>query len=338
MVHIHDVGVIYRKMKKKATIAVIIILALWFTGNLGLYLCIKYSLTPEIKRAIDYIPTKLMLKEADIESGTFYFKGFKMKFPFYKKDISHVNPMYIEHKLDNINLTSSNFEEYGHILFHVIPDRLDYPKSSLMQRAWDKIQLKDTSFFELIKSAHYAKLTDYSWWNLIHNIRLSNLLILKAISWSQSNNFEAFDVETQHVTGILKINTYDIAGEQTKDPNRVNVSFDFRFQDKKYNIAFISVHRNNVDKIQKIISSIRPINNIQTSYKELKALFENSESSKYPRELILISMFSLKKPTLQDMEKLLIIMEDKKYRQFIIDSVKKEIKYLKDNKITHSNT
>ncbi len=59
-------------------------------------------------------------------------------------------------------------------------------------------------------------------------------------------------------------------------------------------------------------------------------MYENKDRSKYPEELLLVSMISIKGPTVDNLKELLKIMEDKNYKPYIIKAVKEEIESLRE--------
>lgn len=315
-----------KKLVKKLSIILgIILIVLWFGGNLGLYIFIKYSFTSEIEKVIDYIPEKLKLKEADVKAETLYLMGYKFKFPFYEEDIKSIAPFSFEHEFSTISISlgkKDNFE--GNIFLGKIPSSFSENKErSLVNKVWGRILYREKTYTEFMRAMHYSRLTDYSWWNLLHNIRLSELLVLKVIGLPNYESFKVYDLETPYFSGFLREGT-----ARNKKTSSIIFSFDliFDLKGESYSIHFMAPGDIS-DKFKNIISTIQPVDNIENSYKEMEALYRDKES-RYPEELILISMITLKGSTIENLKELLRIMEEKNYDSFYIEDVKKEIEYL----------
>lgn len=321
-------------MKKIFKISIICFVALWFVGNLGLYVFLKYSFSPNVERAIDYLPEKLVIKEADIGAEQLSLMGFKIKFPFYKEDISSISPLFFDHQLHDISIKLSNVEEIPFINFSALPDRWDNPKASLLNRIWNKIIYQEHSLSNFIVSSYHARLKDYSWWNLPQNIRLANLLIEKSISLSPDINISVYDVETPYLKGLLVQVYPTVSGKASK---RAIVDFGFKWKNKRYSISFVGVDSNNLIETRKILSTIQPISDVEASYNKMKSLYNNRASSRYPEELLLASILSIKNLSINELEQLLKIMKIKNNQDYIIDPIKEEIKYLRDNQAFNSN-
>lgn len=315
-------------MKKIFKITAISFIAIWFVCNLGLYVYFKYSFNQNVERIFDYFPEPLVIKESAIKAEQLSLMGFKIKFPFYKEDISSITPFFFDQQLQSISIKAGNIGKIPYINFNALPDRWDNQKSPLLYRIWNTIIYKENSLSDFIYCSYHARLKDYSWWNLPGNIRLTKLLIEKAILLSSYYNFNVYDVETPYIKGLLVQGYSLIGGTPSK---RAMVDFGFEWKNKRYNITFIGVDSNNLIEARKILSTIQPIQNIEDSYNEMKGLYSNKASTLFPEELLLVSILSIKNLSIDELEQLLKIMIIKNNKDYIIDPIKEEIKYLKDN-------
>lgn len=312
-----------RFIKKLSIIIVIVLIVLWFGGNLGLYLYIKYTFGSKFGKALNYTPEKLRLTESNIEAETLHLMGLKLKFPFYEEDIRHIDPLFwFDHKLHQIMIKIEDKGKVLVIIFNTLPNNLENIEESLINKMWDRILFKkedDRSHFGFIKASHYSRFKDYSWWNLSYNIKLSSFLVLKMLSFA---TFEkVYDFETPYLTGFL-------SEGKRNNSKRSMIDFSFAVKDIFYRITFISPYETS-GEIKDIITTVQPVENIEKSYKEIEDKYKNKGKTRYPEELLLLSMISLKGITMDSLNKLLKIMEDKNYKPYIIDAIKKEIEYLK---------
>lgn len=289
-----------KKTLKKIFISIAIILVvLWFGGNLGLHLFFKSMLKPDIEKAIDYIPEKLKLAKADIKTEPIHLMGLKLKFPFHKEKIKYINPLFLNHQIGSIGI---HLKDKGSaILFGASP-----------------IDQRLPNFFEEMR---YSRLKDFSWWNIPKNIRLIQLLTLKAISIPAFDDFKIYDLETPYLKGFL---TEGI----TKNEKKSIFSFDFARKNKQYTITFIGINEISSYKVRDILATIEISDNIEESYKEMQNLYKNKQKSKYPEVLLMLSMISLKGSTIDNLSDLIKIMEHKNYESNIINRIKKEREFL----------
>jgi hypothetical protein len=310
-----------RTIKKISIIIGTIFIVVWFGGNLGLYFLSKYYISsePGIDKTMDYTPEKLKLVESDMKADYLYFMGFKIKFPFYKKDIKYVTPHFFEGKLWSISIFFvQKGRAKGFINFHdfEVEKKLEKP---FLNRIWEKIFYKEVAFHEGVRDIEYARLKDFSWWNLFHNIRLSNLLILKALNATESEQ-KAYDLETPYFKGILKDFKFK--------PGRFMYACYFGWDDESYSLEAMGSDKEK-NTVKDIISTIQRTDNREARYKEMEVLYNNKEKSRYPEELLLLSMISLKGVHEDNLKELLKIMEGKHYNPAFTESLKEAIEYQK---------
>ncbi len=127
-----------------------------------------------------------------------------------------------------------------------------------------------------------------------------------------------YDVETPYLSGFLS----------KRKGNKSTVDFSFELNSKYNNITFIGIKDNNVNFVTDILSTIQPLDDIEESYNEMKARYNKKVTTKYPEELLLTSLISLKGTTIDNLNELIAIMKEKNYDSFIIDTLEKEIEYL----------
>lgn len=324
-----------RTIKKVSIIIGIILIVLWFGGNLGMYLYCKYFLSPKSGVNLNFVPEKLKVKEADLDAEELYLMGFKLKFPFYKDDIRSVYPSFMGHTLWNVAIFLKNkavitFSEYFEITEEIkkeLADRVkdvEEIKESLTDKIFnifEKTVSSDCTMFECIRAAEYARLKDFSWWNLLHNIRLTSFLTLKSL-YSHEFKIKSYDMETPHLKGILK-------HIEMSNKARATV-IDWDWDNKSYSFEILAFDEKISTKAENIISTIQKEGDIEKSYKTMESLYKNKEKTKYPKELVLLSMISLKGATSETLKELLNTMKNKNYQldSYFIEGIKREIEYI----------
>lgn len=325
-----------RTIKKVSIIIGIILIVLWFGGNLGMYLYCKYFLSPRSGVNLNSVPEKLKVKEADIDAETLYLMGFKLKFPFYKDDIKSVYPSFLGHEFWNVaiflkNKTMIVFSEHFEITEEIkkeLADRVkdvEEIKESLTDKIFnifEKTLPSDCTLFECIRAAEYARLKDFSWWNLLHNMRLTVLLTLKSLPPPEFKR-KSYDLETPHLKGILR---------NIEMSNKAKVTvIDWDWDNKSYSFEIVAASDGKIStKAENIISTIQKESDIEKSYKAMESLYKNKEKTKYPKELVLLSIISLKGATPETLKELLNTMKNKDYQldNYIIEGIKREIEYI----------
>ncbi|MHA2218177.1 MAG: hypothetical protein ACXACY_19750 [Candidatus Hodarchaeales archaeon] len=326
-------------MKKALKIIGIILIVLWFGGNLGLYVFHKYidsKLNAYGKDYLNSTPEKLTLQEADMNAESLYLVGFKLKLPFYKEDIKNVSLIFVGHELRNVSIFLKNkayisFNEDYEVTEEIkeeLRDRLKDSgqditdeKESSIDRIIRNIFEIDGTFFDITKAIEYSRLKDFSWWNLYHNVRLSTRLTLKSM-YTNKFKVKSYDLETPYLQGILR--NIEISNRA------ISTSLYWDWDRKSYSFEILDVDRAIDSDVRNIISTIQKESNIEKSFKAMERVYKNKKETKYPEELILLSMISLKGATSENLKELLKINRDKDYQllDFAIDGIKREIDYL----------
>jgi hypothetical protein len=87
----------------------------------------------------------------------------------------------------------------------------------------------------------------------------------------------------------------------------------------------LSVPPEHLNEIRGILVGIQPLGDKSKAYQEMKTAVDHKVNSQFPEELLLVSMMSLKGPTVDDMNQLLAVMKAKDYKPFYVDSLKEQI-------------
>jgi hypothetical protein len=303
-------------MKNVYKIIGIILILLWFGTNLGLYTYIKRTFSTEIEKTSQYSAEKLKLPESPIDSESLSFYRYKLKFPFYKRNIIRIIPVFQHGENSDERFLISMNREYISIWKLA-------PVMSTDKPFWKKIIFQDLSRFEIIKIMYFSNINNYSWWNRIHNLKLLNgLRLVKSMNLKTAIHkpSHVYDIETPYLKGFLQ--------EQNTDEDQWKFSFTFELGDETYSITYSGLGKEKLNRFKEIISTIRPISDVNKSYKKMEALYKEKGKSRYPEELILMSMISLKGYTTEDLKELLNVMEGKSYDTGITHGIKKQIEYL----------
>ena len=300
--------------KRVAIILTVVFLLLWFGGNLGLYL----SFSKLTGSAFDYIPEKLSLSQADLKAQALPFDGIVINLPFDREKFGEVAPLFLNGKLYSVSLRIKNSERTAMVHLNVMSDELKAADSSFLTAVRDSLLTTEESFYALMKASHYSRVDDYSWWNLIHNIRLSAHLVFKVMGRAGGAQPKMYEVATPYLKGIL-------TEQENKKGGRLMVDLIFAEDKKYYSITFFSVPPEHLSEIRSILAGIQPLGDKSKAYQEMKNAFDRKANSQFSEELLLVSMMSLKGPTVDDMNQLLAVMKAKDYKPFYIDSLKEQI-------------
>ncbi len=297
---------------KKLPIGIFVsFIAFWFTANLAMFLFLKYKVGVFEIESINNVPEKIRIEKQVVDGETLHLMGYKLKFPFYTADIKEIKPSFTNNReLHNFKIKIANNNENGYIVFSTSSNNLNNngdTKKNVFKKAVK-------SNFEMLRAIQYTRLKDFSLWNVRHNLKLTVMLILKA---TMPHHTKIYEVETQHIDGFL----------EESERNRSIMTFTFPCGDKLNTISFIDVSRNIKSNIKNIISTIQPVDNVVDSYDEIKTLYEGKKESLYPKELILLSIITLKGPKIDYLKELLNIMKMKSYDSSITESLEKQIKY-----------
>jgi hypothetical protein len=310
-------------MKNVYKIIGIILILLWFGGNLGLYIYIQRTFSPEIEKTSQYTAEKLKLPESPIDSESLSFYRYTVKFPFYKRYIIRIIPVFGHGENSDERFLISMNREYISIWKLA-------PVKSVDKPFWKKIFLQDLSRFEIIRIMYFSNINNYSWWNLIHNLKLLNgLRLVKSMNLKTAIHkpYKDYDVETPYLKGFLQ--------EQNTADDQWKFSFTFELEDEIYSITYSGLGEKRLNKFKDIISTIQPIRDVNNSYKEMEGLYKAKGKTRYPEELILMSMISLQGATTERLTELLNVMEGKNYDTGITHGIKKEIEYLEGKTKPH---
>lgn len=287
-------------------------IAFWFTANLLMFLFLKYKVGVFEIESINNVPEKLYIDKQIMEGETLHLMGYKVNFPFYSADIKEVKPTFTNNQeLDNFQIKIFNNDAKGYITFSSDSNNFDDTGDS----NGNIITKIFNTEFEMRRAVHYARLKDFSLWNVRRNVLLTMMLLVKTIATPQLTKI--YDVETPHITGLL----------EEYEGKRSIMIFTFPCGDKLNSISFIDVGRNNKSNIKNIISTIQPVDNVEDSYDEIKTLYEGEKESLYPKELLLLSMITLKGPKIDYLKELLNIMKMKNYDSSLTESFGKQIEY-----------
>jgi len=331
-------SLVVRKLKIIFTIIVIFLVVLWFGGNLGLYLYLKHKIiTPERVEAINQLPQTLILKESNLDSDSICFSDIKLKFPFYKDDISRITPLIyskpdINYQSISIGTAVKKDDPTGviHLSYHNTPEvDLKEEDKSIPQWFWSLLpgDYKEKSLTEATRIALNTTFSDYSFWNLNNNLKMVIPLILKLLMYSPNNSIH-FDIKTPHIDGILQEVKRTLKGKK-----RAFYSFNFYDKEDNYSIIYSDSDDEDdgaMDLVKNIIASIEFIDK-EECYEEMEAEYRNKAESKYPEELLLLSMISIKGPTVENLTELKQLLEEKSYKKDDIDRIDEQIKILKEN-------
>jgi hypothetical protein len=242
-------------MKNVYKIITIILIFLWFGGNLGLYIHIKRTFSPEIEKTSQYAAEKLKLHESPIDSESLSFFRYTVKFPFYKRNIIRIIPVFGHGENSDERFLISMNREYISIWKLA-------PVMSADKSFWKKIFLQDLSRFEIIKIMYLSNINNYSWWNIIHNLKLFNgLRLVKSMNLKTAIHkpYKAYDIETPYLKGFLQ--------EQNTNNDQWKFSFTFELDDEIYSITYGGLGEKKLKIFKDIISTIQPIRDVNNSYK-----------------------------------------------------------------------
>lgn len=288
------------RVKRYLLIIVALMVVLWFASNLAWYLYLKKNLS----KNIDCVPQKIRLMESKIQAEPIYFSNIALKLPFDRVDIEKVIPRFYADQLEGISIILNKSEQIESITFGVLPYNFLVPPSE--------------SFFTSRQKSIYFRLKDYSWWNLRSNMKLGYALILKNLRlYSSDDSLKIYDVETPSLRWFCYEGIENNVQIYSECEFEYNKDITYNFTIIGHNIDFLNqVRREIMASLQKISDSDRERVILQANES-----FINKRKSKYPEELLLISLISVEGPQEKHIEKLINIMEEKNYEQKYIDEL-----------------
>ncbi len=299
-----------KKPKKILLISLIAMLVLWFGGNLGLYLFAKHFLIGEDRLELfNKVPETIEIKYKGTGRQTIYFGDVEFSLPLNDYSTLEIFPdVYIDNNSGNEYIVSM-------ILSYKFYDN----SKTLIIHMWNPDQKLAEGY---IKSSHYT-FDHFSLWNIPQNIQSIKLIILKWITLPSNSNVKRYPlsiVNTEYFKGFLK----------TSSENKTILSsFDFSIRDKSYSIMLPGNNRTLViDTMKDIISSIKPIEDIEKVAGELTSNYKN-EAVMFEKELALISLISIEGPNLDNLSELKKLLIQKGEREKYIEDVQEQIDILK---------
>lgn len=293
-----------QKSKKVKILGIILIslVGLYFIANLGIYFFIKhYTLFPET----NVIPQRLIFEEERFDSEYLHIMGLKLKFPFYKEEISKVSPFQI----------LKNSKDFKAIT--ISTDRKNHNNLNFLFISGPS----DTLLIQERKTIYDSSFDDYSWWNIQKNISICISLTLKTLSILPGTT-HIYEIDTSYIKGFLIKTEKNI-----KNKRRFSYYFEFQVvknnEEKNFSLHLLNSNEKTWNLFTKIISSIKIDKDVEKSYSELEEEYKN-KNSKYPQELLLASMLSLKEPIKEELE-IIIEKEEKNLSVDFINALKKNI-------------
>jgi hypothetical protein len=303
-----------RKLKIFLTIVGSIVIT-WFWGNAALQFVFYHVMASDayIRAELDRVPEKLKISESNIEDEYLNLYGYKFKIPTLKTEkIVEISHYLFAKRLSSISLfIKDNDKTFDYMSLDEIPVWYSpVVEESLFYRLEHWLFYEDVPFWELEERTNYARLSDLSLWNLAGNLKLYQYLTLRILSIpSTSKNFKRYEVETPHVRGFLT----EIYHENRLRPFSY---FSFMLNNRNYSITLSSRSEKNYD-LREIIGTIRKIENIEESYDETEALYKNNPG--YPKELLILSLISLKGP------------QENYQREYLIEELRKNLERHKED-------
>lgn len=289
------------RVKKYLFIIGIVIVVLWFASNLAWYLYLKKNLS----KNIDCVPQKIRLMESKIQAEQIYFNNIAFKLPLDREDIEKVIPHFYADQLEAISIILNKSEQIESITFGVLPDNFLVPPDNFLGTPSE-------SFFTSRQKSNYFRLKDYSWWNLRFNMKLGYALILKNLRlYSSYDSLKIYDVETPSLRLFCYEGTANNAQIYSECTFEYNKDITYNFKIIGHNIDFLNQVRG------EIMASLQLISDSDRGRVVLQAneSFINKLKSKYPEELLLLSLISVEGSRAKYIEELIKIMEKKHYEK-----------------------
>lgn len=304
------------KIRKWWLICGVVFVTLWFIGIALLHTYKEIVLVPVFKLTGDYKPEKMIISEAPVGSEYADLMGLDMVLPFSHEEVKSASPLFINHQLHSLALTFIEKEKTrrSSILLDTFPDEVKETGSFSFNTLLNLLTPEARSLFEFEKAIQYARVKDFSWWNLVYDVRLMLLLTQKAIRVPAYQSDRVFTVETPYLSGLL------LEGKKLKNSKTIT-DFKFRIRGNFYFLTFITTDEK-PEKIRNVVGTIREgaMRNITKA------------SSRYPEELLLLSEISSAGASIQNLTKLLNIMKRKNYDLKIQERVKAELEFLKNSR------
>ena len=293
------------KLKKILIITGVVLIVLWFGANGAMYLYIvKTFINPDNEKYMNSTPESMVLDVPPAEGVPIELMGIQMNLPLMNDKIEEVWVSFWDHEIWMVSIHYSNED---------IPFEISFEREIRVFEgsSVDRIcSFNYSSGYEVQRSVQNASLDDFSLWNIPCNYWLSQLLILKAIS--SPMHYKAFELKTPYLQGFM----LDGSG---KDSRTFSTKASFLLEGNSIDISFSGVGNKNNEALAKaVIASMRPAEG------ELPILGEQLSE-----ELALVLQMDKEGITVERLERLRNIMEEKGYLKDVVSDLNKEIEEFK---------
>ena len=301
-----------KKSNKILLIIFILILVLWFGSNLGLYLFTKYFVVgKESIELINKVPETINISYKETDGQKIPFGDLEFILPL--KDYSTIK------MFPGVYIVKQEVEK------HLISFSLIYEYEKKKNTVMFFSKKPDSKLADsMIEHSNYT-MNDFNFWNPIHNYNSFNKLASKWIMLPSNSDLQKYPlsiVNTQYFKGFLS---------NSIGKTWYRSSFDFSYNEKSYIFMLFGNNEQVItDDMQKIISSINPIEDVENITQELLYNYKN-EKSIFEKQLALISLISIEGPTIENLTELKKLMIQEGARVDNIDNLQKQIEILKNN-------
>ena len=297
---------------------------LWFGGIGFLNVIMKIFVVPTLSKLENTVQELTILEKAT-NGDDIYLVGLKIKHPIQELSASVVAPIFENHLLHGMSIfLKDDTVQAGNILIFRQPDVIknsDRVDSSNSEKLPDYTYLFNKSMFGLYDSMFRTKMSDFSWWNLIGDVRVVYLLMMKSImSPMYFENGNLYHIKTSHFSGYL------YRGEYGKNKNgKMRHISELWFERHGTFFNIIALGEENRD-FSEFISNLEAV-----SEAEADVIMSKYNSSAVSQDIELASKLS-RRLTTEDLEKTVTLLKAHKAAGDKIPNTdfEKELLYLKN--------
>ncbi len=169
-----------KTLKKISKVIFVLLIILWFGGNLAIYIFAEYMFSNTLD-IINSQPEKKTISENTNPANSFHILGVSLDLLPITNIYKNVVPFFHDHKMRDLSISFSDSQKifFIHMLDYDDSNSWDTCDKSFYARAKDFLMIKESNWYDYIWASEQVTMNDFSWWNPIHNIRLTMLLIVK---------------------------------------------------------------------------------------------------------------------------------------------------------------
>jgi hypothetical protein len=193
--------------KLNLAIALSVSACIWFGSIALLYATMEIFAVPTLAKLALKPISKQVLPAIQTSGDEIYLMGLKVNHPVQGLNANIIAPMFENNLLEGVSifLNKGNTHECN-ILIYKYPDDMSVKCGFMLpsNKIINTIIMFNGSRYDLIDKMMRADVSDFSWWNLLYDIRLVYVLVNKAIYVPiYCEKRPIFSIKTDYLSGYL---------------------------------------------------------------------------------------------------------------------------------------